>query len=361
MRSASHRVIAAAAVTALAALTVGPVTAAPAHAAGGLRTHMDSFDEYPDLPPGQNLGWIVMAVNESGKPYTNVELSIDFHEADGELAAVKAIESTQDAIDCEEPDEGRSFVCVIPELKDEQNFDFELALRDGADRVNHGVTTAEAVMRVDGKEMSRDTATLDASLPLDKDRITDVNAPKQVWSHQVFGDDDADGAELSFTVHNNTDKKLSDASLFVKTDEKTGIVPGTEIADCTYDASGTQLGCYIGELGPGESRQYAFTLWAKDKNAWKHAKPGKVTIDVSYIHNQHNDAWGHAEAPIKLVKPGGDDVLPVTGSSLSTTIAVGAAAILLGVAVLLVVRRRLRTGNENLKLAAGDAAASFPH
>lgn len=344
MRPASRRRIAATAAVLATALAVISIPSGPAHAAGGLRTHLDSFSEYPDLPPGQNLGWIPMVVNESGEDYTDVEVSFDLYEADGELPAVVAIESTQDAIDCEEPDTGRSFVCVIPVLQDEQNFDFELALREGADRVNHGVTTAEAVIRVDGEEMARNTATLDASLPLDSDRITNVKAPKRVWADQVLGDEGAKGAKLSFTVHNNTDAVLSNASVFVETGEKTGIVPASADANCTYDASGNQLGCALDDLGPGEKRAYKFTLWAKDADAWKSAEPGKVTIDISYIHNQHNDPWAHAEAPIKLVKPGHDDVLPVTGTDSSTLIATGVGALLLGGAALLAARRRWATG-----------------
>lgn len=341
--SLTRRLPAAAAAIALAAVTLTGLTAAPAHAAGGLRTHLDSFDSYPDLPPGQNLGWIPMVVNESGEDYTDVEVSFDFYEADGELAAVVAIESTQDAIDCEEPDTGRSFVCVIPVLKDEQNFDFELALRDGADRINHGVTTAEAVVRVDGEEMARNTATLDASLPLPGDRITDVKAPKRIWADQVHGDEGAKGAPLSFTVHNTTDEVLTEASLFVKTGAKTGIVPASDNEFCTYDASGTQLGCSMKNLAPGAKRSYEFTLWAADADAWKDAKPGRVDIDISYIHAQHNDAWGHAQAPVKLVKPGGDDVLPKTGASLSTPMTLGATALVLGAGALLVTRRRKTT------------------
>ncbi|HZE40014.1 MAG TPA: LPXTG cell wall anchor domain-containing protein [Stackebrandtia sp.] len=332
---------------ALACLTILAVTAAPASAASVLKVSMPSLSHYPQEPDGQRATWTVKLHNATLYTYPDTTLDIDLSERYGELPAVTLYSNDSR---CTITDE-RSAVCHIGDLKPDARttIDFALGLRADADRVHHGLAGAKGFVRdVNGDAVGRGKASLDASLPLDDKRIPQVKAPKQVWSTQVFGDDNADGAELWFKVRNDSADTLADATVRVTLADgprgHVGIVPASNINDCVYNATGASLQCPMADLKPGADRAYVFTLWAKDSKAWKNAAPGTVVIDIGYIHNDHTDTWATAQAPVQLKKPSGaaDDVLPVTGTSLATPFALGASALLAGALMLLYRRRLLR-------------------
>ncbi|ADD42036.1 LPXTG cell wall anchor domain-containing protein [Stackebrandtia nassauensis] len=348
MRSLLLRFSAMLAATGLATMSVLAVAATPAAADDGFEIWMKGFDEYPG---SDSVDWPVSIVNNTDNDLKNPTLRLSLFEEEDDLSAL--VLSTDDTA-CEktDTDAGMDFTCVFPNLaaNSETTIDFTMKLREGADRVNHGLSYATAQLRQpdaeDNPTYAEKMVTLDASLPLDDEgRITDLKAPKQVSSDQVIGGD-GKGEELSFTVVNNDYDMgtLVHANLVVAVDRKTGIVPATELDGCEYSKGRTVLTCPMEGLGAKDKRDYAFTLWARDADAWQNAKPGKVNIDIVIPHGDHEDTWAHADAKTKLVKGNGNGSLPVTGSSLTTPIAVGVAAVVLGVVALLVTRRRKTTG-----------------
>lgn len=349
MRFAPRRLTALLTAASLATLTVLTATSAPAHADGGFTIEMQGFDEYPGTG---DIEWPVTLVNDTDRDLVQPTFFLSLFEEEDALSAL-VLSTANDACEKNDTDTGMNITCVFPTLaaNSATTIDFTMSLRDGADRVHHGLSYVQSSLRQmqapDRPTYAEKMVTLDAGLPLNDDgRLVDITAPEQVGAEQVLGDNAASGERLSFTVVNDDydPGTLTGADLVVDVDEQTGIVPTTKLDDCEYSQDDTRLTCPMADLGVEDRRDYTFTLWARSADAWKDAEPGTVNIDVVLAHGDHTDTWAHADTGITLVKGDGDGTLPKTGSALTTPIAVGAAALILGAATLLVTRRRRTTG-----------------
>jgi hypothetical protein len=231
---------------------------------------------------------------------------------------------------CESTDSG--IECTAEDLTPGGD-EFSFLLRDNWNSDETGPITVTATVEAGGQSASDSgefTITADERLG----RVS-FDAPDTISADQLPG---TDGVPMPVTVTNNSDAALTPTDLRLRAGVDDQEVADVQLGGESDRCEGTyQLSCALDGLEPGESVTFDIVLFA-DPDAIL-GEPTPLSANVS---DGSNAAWGSHQDQITVVKAENtdEDVLPVTGMSLTLPLAGGAGALLVAGVALLLTRRR---------------------
>ncbi|HZE39909.1 MAG TPA: LPXTG cell wall anchor domain-containing protein [Stackebrandtia sp.] len=229
--------------------------------------------------------------------------------------------------------DGTDIVCALPAGDAAGDQQVEILLRDNWRSDDNGPVHVTATYSAKGLDTVKDSGDITIA-PDDRAGRVKFDAPSQIESDQVPG---GKGVDMPVTVTNNSSDTLGAITLklsHAKEEEQDGVILSSHDKGCTGKED---LECTINGLIPGESKTVHVTLYA-NPDLKVFGEPETISGSI----NVDSQLWGYHDDETQVVKAkGGDnDVLPITGSSLTLPLAGGAAAIVLGGVLFLVARRR---------------------